>query len=283
MRRYFLAISLFTVFALLLSGCDDETPTPSLTPIVEGPTQTAEGTPTAGTPATAELPAASATPEHPFAEGAGPWPVTFLTPDGVTLHGTLYGQGPAGIILAHMYTDSQVSWQPFAQTLSAQGYRVLTFDLRGYGESEGERNPAAAVEDLMGAVAFMKQNAFQPLVVIGEGISGSAAIRAAAQETSIAAIAVISAPRAFPPNATEQLAVTDADLAALIVPSLWIATRNDLTHNVEEMQALAGGTDKEIWIYEGSSVQGTVILEGADGDDLERRLIAFVQRITGAQ
>jgi hypothetical protein len=53
--------------------------------------------------------------------------------------------------------------------------------------------------------------------------------------------------------------------------------------NVEEMQAQAGSTDKEIWIYEGSSVQGTVILEGADGDDLERRLIAFVQRIAGAQ
>jgi pimeloyl-ACP methyl ester carboxylesterase len=282
MRRLLVLTSVFALFAVMAGGCSQPTETP-VTPIVYGnPTQSADTSATQSAPVTQEPPTPTATPENPFATGAGPWPVTFLTMDGLTLHGTLYGQGTVGVIIAHMYTDSQVSWKPFAETLAAQGYRVLTFDLRGYGESEGEQRPAAATDDVMGAVAFMKQNAFQPLILIGEGIGGSAAILVAGQDTSIAGAAIISAPRAFPPDAAEQLLVTDADLAALTVPTLWIATRNDLTQNVEEMHDLAASTDKDMWIYEGSSVQGTVILEGADGTDLTRRLIEFVNRIAGA-
>src|SRR5574341_53415 len=243
---------------------------------ISGPGATTEAAPTT----VAETPLPTATPE-PFS-GEGPWLVSFVTADGVTLQGTLYGTGAAAVILAPMYLGTQASWQPFAEDAAAQGYHVLTFDYRGYGGSGGDRSPSAAPADVAAAVAFMRENHFSPVVLIGAELGGSASILAAAQDSDIAGLAVLSAPRAFPPDASDTLQVSDADLAALTMPTLWIATRQDLRQNVEEMQALAGGSDKEIWIYEGSAVSGTFIFDGADGPDLTRRLLEFIARVSAA-
>jgi hypothetical protein len=55
-----------------------------------------------------------------------------------------------------------------------------------------------------------------------------------------------------------------------------------MIQNVEPMYELAASSDKTLWIYEGSSLQGTFIFEGADTNDLRQRLIDFVVRVTGA-
>jgi pimeloyl-ACP methyl ester carboxylesterase len=175
-----------------------------------------------------------------------------------------------------MYIVGQEGWASIAETLAAQGYRVLTFDYRGYGPSAGERDTTSAPIDVAAAVAFMKEYEFQPVVLLGAGIGGSAAIKVAAQDGDIVGLAILSAPRAF-----QGLEVSDADLATLSMPTLWIAARNDMTQNVEEMQALAPTTDSTLWIYEGSSLQGTFIFEGADGPDLQQRLLEFVARVAG--
>ncbi|MGH7596923.1 MAG: alpha/beta hydrolase family protein [bacterium] len=67
--------------------------------------------------------------------------VTIVTEDKVTLKGTYYSvdkPGP-GILLLHMCvdgTDRRV-WNNLATKLVAEGFHVLTFDYRGYGQSEG--------------------------------------------------------------------------------------------------------------------------------------------------
>jgi uncharacterized protein len=287
MPRYRIA-SLVIFAALSLAACGKSPDVPT----TAAPTQTtvAEVTDAASTPvpqttdepATAEAPTLTPTPEGPF-PGDGPWEVTFPSADGsTTLQGTVYGQGTKAVILAPMYNVGQPAWQSFATAVAAQGYRVLTFDYRGVGESEGTRNPATASDDLTGAVAYIKGNAFEPIVLIGAGLGGSAAIRVAAQDSSIVGAAIISAPRAFPPDAPDAISITDADLSAMTMPSIWFGTRNDMTQNVEEMFDKVGGTDKSIWIYEGSSLQGTYIFDGADGNDLRQRLIDFITHVAGA-
>jgi hypothetical protein len=47
------------------------------------------------------------------------------------------------------------------------------------------------------------------------------------------------------------------------------------------MSALAGSAKKDLWIYEGSSLHGTYIFDGADGPDMQRRLLEFVAAVTG--
>lgn len=277
MPRSLIAAAVLIVLATL-AGCTPAPETPVIPTADPSVNQTAEpgSTPVQEQPPTPEPPTPTFTPEPPFV-GIGPWPVSFHTADGVTLHGTLYGEGETGVILAPMYIGGQRGWASFAEVLAAQGYRVLAYDNRGSGLSEGERNPSTAADDLAAAVLFMREHQFTPAVLIGAGIGGSAAVKTAAQDTTFAGIAVLSAPRSF-----EGLEVSDADLGALTAPSLWIGTRNDMTQNVETMHELAGGTDKTLWIYEGSSLQGTFIFEGADANDLRQRLIDFVVRVTGA-
>ncbi len=77
--------------------------------------------------------------------------VTFTTDDGVVLGGHLFGTGSKGVILAHMYPADQTSWYATAEKLAAQGYLVLTFDFRGYGESEGDKQIDRIDRDVMAA------------------------------------------------------------------------------------------------------------------------------------
>jgi len=64
--------------------------------------------------------------------------ITFTTEDGLIQVGTFYPakdkKGPA-VILIHMLGGSRKDWKIAAEHLQKNGYAVLTFDLRGFGES----------------------------------------------------------------------------------------------------------------------------------------------------
>jgi len=67
--------------------------------------------------------------------------VSIVTADSVALKGTYYSatkSGP-GILLLHMCADGtdRHVWDSLAEKLVAEGFHVLTFDYRGYGQSEG--------------------------------------------------------------------------------------------------------------------------------------------------
>lgn len=49
---------------------------------------------------------------------------------------------PPGLILVHMYGSSRHAWRPFAERAQQAGYAVVTFDLRGHGDS-ARLNPEA--------------------------------------------------------------------------------------------------------------------------------------------
>src|SRR5436190_284369 len=92
-------------------------------------------------------------------------------------------------------------------------------------EIQGAGGPAStAADDLTAAVAFMKQNEFQPVILIGAGLGGSAAVRVASQDPNIAGVAIISAPKSF-----QGFELTDAEISSLKVSSLWLGARNDMT------------------------------------------------------
>lgn len=244
------------------------TPPPTADPPAEQqPSPTPQPRPT--------TPPATPVPEVEF-PGEGPWDITFAAEDGVTLHGRLFGQSTTALLLIPTYPGEQQGWYAFAEAAAQQGYLALAFDLRGYGESEGARSAPDAPLDLAAAIAYLQAHEVEQLVLIGAGQGGTAAIKlVAAGEASPAGLALISAPQAF-----DGLEVSEDDLAALTLPTMWIGARNDLIQRVEDMSALVAGPDKQVWIYEGSSLHGTYILEGADSADLQRRLLDFAARVT---
>jgi alpha/beta hydrolase family protein len=244
-------------------------------------TEQSSGTATASARSGATRSAETATASVPTGPtplaGDGPWTVAFDTTDGTALSGIITGQGAVGVVFAPMYPGGKEGWAAFAQAAAQQGYRSLAFDFRGHGDSQGDRDVLAAPEDLRAAVDLLKANGAQQIVLIGAGPGGMAAIRLAPQDPAIRGIAIISSARTY-----DKLEITDADLDAINIPSLWLAARNDMTQQVEDMAAQAGGGPKTLWMYEGSSVQGTYLLEGADGPDMQRRLLEFIaSAITG--
>lgn len=69
------------------------------------------------------------------------------------------GQQRAGIVLCHGYTGVKDLYLPDnARVLTEVGYIVLTFDYKGWGESEGSRSrlaPYSRVSDVQAALTFL--------------------------------------------------------------------------------------------------------------------------------
>ena len=197
--------------------------------------------------------------------------VRFTTVDRVTLTGTVFGDGSAGVALAHMFPTDQTSWQAFARQLAAEGYRALTFDFRGYGRSGGSRRIDEIDLDVRAAAAYLRSQGARRIVLVGASMGGTASIKVAAQG-GVDALVVVSSPVGF-----RGLSVSTAELARLTVPSLWITSESDsVTAAMRTMYAAAGGR-KTLHVYSGSA-HGTYIFDSAHGPDLTGRILVFIAR-----
>ena len=92
-------------------------------------------------------------------------PVTFYS-EGIKLVADLYypedigaGEQRAGVVLCHGYTGVKDLYLPDnARVLNEAGYVVLTFDYKGWGDSEGPRTrlaPYSRVIDVQAALTFL--------------------------------------------------------------------------------------------------------------------------------
>ena len=112
--------------------------------------------------------------------------VTFDAEDGVTLEGRLFGSGDVGVVLSHMRPGDQGQWFAFAGLLADNGYRVLTFDRRGecpggdLGCSEGDGGEPGTWKDLAGAVALLRDEGSDRVVVGGASLGAMESLYALA-------------------------------------------------------------------------------------------------------
>jgi len=257
MRR--LVTTLLIAMTTLAACAPAATPTPS-------PTETS-------TP----LPVATATP-HPTATRAststGKRTVTFTTADGVTLHGTLYGQGNVAVIFSNMGDQRQDSWAAVAEAVAEQGYLTLTYDFRYWVNDKIDNALAKRVaDDLSAAAAFVREQGAQKVVMVGASLGGMATAKAAASNEASAVI-IIASPTEAP---SLGLVVEISELQAITVPKLFIASESDRTVKAEalkQMYDLAVGP-KELHLYPGAA-HGTDIFKTENGSDLQARLIAFI-------
>jgi pimeloyl-ACP methyl ester carboxylesterase len=156
-------------------------------------------------------------------------PTTFENADGRALAGRLFGPADAGVgvVLAHGFSADQEDWFPFADRLGDAGYRVLTFNFRGYcpggdaGCSEGRRSVADAPADLRSAIDALRADGVSRIAVVGSSMGGTAGLIVAA-DTDLEAVVALSAPAQF-----EGLAVGGDVLAAVEEPKLFIAGTED--------------------------------------------------------
>ena len=114
----------------------------------------------------------------------------------LTLHGWYLPslQGESVIIMVHgadgNRADPGVGMLDIASGLVEHGYSVLMFDLRGHGESEGNRVSAGYYEkrDLLGAVDYVKERGHEQIGVLGFSLGAATTIIATAENDDIDAI-----------------------------------------------------------------------------------------------
>jgi pimeloyl-ACP methyl ester carboxylesterase len=167
-----------------------------------------------------------------------------------------------------MYPADQTSWFAYAGDLASRGFTVLTFDFRGYGESEGDKEPPLIDRDLAAAVAALRSRGAQQVAVVGASMGGTAALKAAAR-LSLAAVATLSAPLEF-----RGLSAA-SEVRRLAIPKLFLGAESDEGGPAAEELFAASPEPKDITVYAGDE-HGTDLLRGAEGAAVAERLTRFL-------
>jgi pimeloyl-ACP methyl ester carboxylesterase len=232
MKRRVLA---FALLALLVAACGDDASqetTTTAAPTTAAPVTTTDLATTTSAGSDNSITAA------PVVEQ-----VTFPTPDGLTLQGRLYYAGPVWVLLAHMYPADMTSWFDFAAAAQQAGFTALAYDNRGYGASEGTRDPLDVGADALGAAAFARANEATAVFFFGASMNGAAALLLAAEE-ELAGIASLSGVPEWDntPGIARAPEVTE--------PALFVAAEDD-GDSVAMARAMADavGGDAEVVTY----------------------------------
>ena len=95
-----------------------------------------------------------------------------LDRDGVGVYYEVAGDGPV-VLLTHAYSSDHRLWGPTVPAL-AERYRVVTWDLRGHGDSDAPEDPAEyTVEKVMGDMsALLDEVGAQQAVIGGLSLGG---------------------------------------------------------------------------------------------------------------
>jgi pimeloyl-ACP methyl ester carboxylesterase len=188
------------------------------------------------------------------------------------------------VILAHMYPADQTSWYPTAEKLAEEGYLVLTFDFRGYGESGGEKDIEYLYRDVMAAALEIADAGAEGTALVGASMGGTACLLAAERiiltnaissqypppyETPILGVVTLSAPVEF-----KGLSVAE-DVPMPVCPLLFIAAEDDVgAEGAAALEQLAQNQG-DLQIVPGDD-HGTDLLKGAESDKVWALLTAFL-------
>ncbi len=185
------------------------------------------------------------------------------TADGIKISGTVYHPDPAiakpnSILLLHeAYLDSQV-WAQFAETAQSRGYTVLALDLRGHGQSAGEKTFTPAmdqdVDEAMHWLRFTLPKDDQ-ISIIGASVGANLALRAGTRHPRVKPIIMLS-----PGMQLWEIGITEAITEYENRPLLLVAAQDDAYpyDSVNQLYDPANDTH-QLEIYPGAE-HGTQLL-----------------------
>ena len=203
--------------------------------------------------------------------GGGATKVSFHTEDDVELSGYVFGSHTIGVVLSHMQSTDQQSWWPFARILRDKGYQVLTYDFRGYRDSQGEIDIDNIDMDVKAALDFMESNGTSKVFLIGANMGGTASLKVASRDI-VAGVITLSAP-----PAVEHLDARE-DVATIAAPKLFIAARDDLFYaRSVDLFDQTSQDPKERQIVDGRA-HGTDMLSGSSGPRVQGLIVDFLRR-----
>lgn len=200
--------------------------------------------------------------------------VNFFTEDDFKIVGSQFGEGEIAVILTHMGeagSNSRKSWFPFARHVAAGGkLTALAIDLRGYGNSVGDRSFSKQYIDVLGAVKFLRDQGFTQIICMGASMGGNACVEAALAYPDLVGLAVIASnPR------------LDRDYSILTMPKLFVLEEGDpynLTERMNDVYEMMPDP-KEFYTFP-EEVHGTRMFETPSGEEFRDLLVDFLESFT---
>jgi len=148
------------------------------------------------------------------------------------------------IIMVHGHGASKQNaisgnYPKLAASLSKAGFAVLMIDMRGHGDSEGERNSFGVYErwDVLGAVGWLAEKGFFPadIGILGLSIGGAASIGAVYEEPGINTLIVESTYADLHPVIKEKWH-EESGLPDFFIPGVALMIRLMYGYNVFELK-----------------------------------------------
>jgi len=96
-------------------------------------------------------------------------------PDGTRLRMRVSGAGPT-VLLAHGFGLTMVEWNVIADMLLERGYRVVTFDQRGHGESTIGSDGVGSLQMAGDYLAILEHLDASEVILVGHSMGGFIAI-----------------------------------------------------------------------------------------------------------
>jgi pimeloyl-ACP methyl ester carboxylesterase len=119
--------------------------------------------------------------------------VSFDVAPGIRLAADAFGNPDApAVLLLHGGGQTRHAWHTTAVNLADSGWRAITVDLRGHGESIHPRPPAYALEDFAADVrALTTAIAQDPIVIVGASLGGIASLLALTEPPAATAAGLV--------------------------------------------------------------------------------------------
>jgi pimeloyl-ACP methyl ester carboxylesterase len=208
---------------------------------------------------------------EPHALGLAVEPVAFPSRiDRLTLRGWLLSAPlartarPAGLIVfVHgiygVRDDPTIGLVPIAAELVDAGYDVLLFDLRGHGESDGDRTSLGWYErrDLQGALDWAEARGYGRIGVQGFSMGAATAVLTAAEDPRVAALAIDSGFAELMPVLAVEVP-RKSGLPSFYTPGVTLATRLLAGFDAEAIRpaaAMAHLRDRPVLVLHGAGDQ----------------------------
>ncbi len=190
--------------------------------------------------------------------------------DGLPLAGWLVParrglKGP-GVVVVHGWESSRSRTLPHVRLLHQLGIHVLTFDVRGHGDSPSDGLPISGHEFGRDAVAAVATLAARPEVtsvgILGHSMGGVGALLAASRTPSVDAVVAVAAPSDPRLLVRETFRMADLPIPALAAgPLAWLTARvyaRPRGHSNEDASAVVAA----------SRYRGPLLLVQGDADGL---------------
>ena len=272
MKKHFFIRWLISLLMLIVAACATPAATQTATPV-----PAPEASPTAEiliTPVESAFAPGNPT-SAPLDDILVSHAVTFDTEDNATIHGELYGTGKTAMIFSVM-GNCKPGWREFAQLTATQGYMALTYQWRGCkANSVDQALIQEFLEDTRAAIAFVREQGAEKIILVGASLGGSASAKLAV-ESQASGLVVLASPPSISQWGFE---IDPADLNTDI-PKLFITAENDNTVPAASTRALydLAAEPREWQTYPGSA-HGTDLFEGESAEELQQRLLQFILKI----